>query len=357
MATIFKSLLAGDITATRTALYEAIPLTGSIISGTYGAFGSESNIKTYSHGMFESVYDYAYLSSSANHIFDLTVGFSPRSALSHSSPGTQQEKKINIYNQMAQTLMGNDATGSILEFDQDGNILAGGTKMRECIFINFARLLTKDEIKKGSFTISFGRTTAFGSANASYLTITDAGAANDYKVNSPVGEYGILSASVGEAAGSNLNAGCGLIFYQAGIAVITASIFQGAPTGAIAANALMTAQGHNISQLMTGSSIKTISDAFRHRWYDCSYNNTTELNSTIYFCRINHNDFNYSSNPTYLSSSKIVVKNNSLDQPVAYFNTICLCAPDGAIMATAKTSENLKKTSDSSLNIRVRLDF
>ena len=57
---------------------------------------------------------------------------------------------------MAQVLMGYDATGSILEFDQDGNIDGGGTKHKECLFINFARLLGKDEIKKGSFNIQLG---------------------------------------------------------------------------------------------------------------------------------------------------------------------------------------------------------
>ena len=30
------------------------------ISITYGDFGSEGNIKDYSHGMFQSVYDYPY---------------------------------------------------------------------------------------------------------------------------------------------------------------------------------------------------------------------------------------------------------------------------------------------------------
>lgn len=44
--------------------------------------------------------------------------------------------------------MGHDATGSIREFDEDGDLSAGGTKLREVFFINFARLLQKDEIKK-----------------------------------------------------------------------------------------------------------------------------------------------------------------------------------------------------------------
>lgn len=80
--------------------------------------------------MFQSVYDYPYLSSSANHIFDIAIGVSTKGAL-YSQTTSQQSKKANIYNQMAQVLMGHDVTGSIQEFDEDGNILAGGTKLQE----------------------------------------------------------------------------------------------------------------------------------------------------------------------------------------------------------------------------------
>ena len=71
------------------------------VSGTY----TDNNIKNYTHGMFQSVYDYPYLSSSANHIFDLTMGYAGDSALS-ASANTQNAKKINMYNQFAQTLLG-----------------------------------------------------------------------------------------------------------------------------------------------------------------------------------------------------------------------------------------------------------
>ena len=78
MANSFKTILPEDLATTRTLLHEAIPMTGTIVSGTYTA---EANIKNYAHGMFQSVYDYPYLSSSANHIFDLTVGYSANSTL------------------------------------------------------------------------------------------------------------------------------------------------------------------------------------------------------------------------------------------------------------------------------------
>jgi len=68
-----------DITTPRTFLHEVLPVTGAILSGTYGSFPNGSNIKNYTHGMFQSVYDYAYLSSSANHIFDISLGMASQS--------------------------------------------------------------------------------------------------------------------------------------------------------------------------------------------------------------------------------------------------------------------------------------
>ena len=76
MATTFKTLNAKDVISTRNLLHEAIPVTGQIVSGTY----ADENIKNFSHGIFQSVYDYPYLSSSANHIFDLTAGYAAGSS-------------------------------------------------------------------------------------------------------------------------------------------------------------------------------------------------------------------------------------------------------------------------------------
>ena len=364
MATTYKAFLNNDIVSTRTMLHEAIPLTGTIVSGTYGTFPTGTNIKNYAHGMFQSVYDYPYLSSSANHIFDLTFGYSSQSPLS-SSTNEQNAKKINIYTQMSQVLMGYDATGSILEFDQDGNIDGGGTKHQSCYFVNFARLLSKDEIKKGTFAMRLGVEQSFPIANNILLTVTDAGAENAYKINSPAGEYGILSAS---AAGGGYDPDIatwpdtglvGLIFYQAGVAVLTGSIFlQNTRTnGCLASDSQMNVAGQTVQTLFPDQAISASCDGFRHRVTDITFNNTTELNSTIHFCRINNNDYNYSSNPTYLSASKMVVKNNTLDAPVSYLTTVGLYSADNELLATAKLSEPLKKNPTNEMTLRVRLDY
>lgn len=357
----FKPLNENDTVNTRTLLHEAIPLTGAIVSGTYGT----DNIKTYSHGMFQTVYDYPYLSSSANHIFDVTAGLHPDGAIGSSD--TQYSKKRNIYNQMAQVLMGYDATGSIQKFDEDGDLLADGAKMEECFVIPFSRLLVKDEIKKETFEMKVDVAT-YAAANqpfipADLVTISDLGASTEYRVNSPAGDYGILYAtgSAMDAVTSTHTASiagntywyAGLLFYQAGIAVLTGSVFG----SQLAIPISDYYAGTGIEDVLTGSTIETIGDSLRHRISNIQFNNTTELNSTVYFCRINHNEFNYSSNPTYLENSRIRIKTQATDEPLAYITTIGLYSDNNELLATAKLSEPLKKSASNEFTIRARLDY
>mgnify|MGYP003136977382 FL=1 len=71
-----------------------------------------------------------------------------------------------------------------------------------------------------------------------------------------------------------------------------------------------------------------------------------------------HNKFNYSSNPTYLSSSKIYVKNDNIQNPpITYVTTIGLYNERNELLAVAKLSEPLRKDPTNELTLRVRLDF
>ena len=396
MARTFKALHGDDVVNTRTLLHEAIPITGTIASGTYKEGGAsttdgmtDANVKTFSHGMFESVYDYPYLSSSANHIYDITFGLS--SYQSQSTAHTQQAKKLNIYNQMAQTLLGYDSKGNIQYFfanASSGSALIGNSdsglgrapwympdttgtmdrttgRMDEVFFLNFSRLLVKDEIKKNSFRLqmfSSGTVVADGSGRGTLLTFGDYLSANQFRT-SPAGDYGLLFTGSGVVSGEEAQS-VGLIFYQAGVAVITSSVFRGefhtpADDPGLGAAHLATGNttGSFVSKYQTGSTIQQLSDAFRHTLYDLDFNNTIELNSAIYFCRANHNDFNYSSNPTYVTGSKLRVKNNVNDLPISYITTVGLYSPDNELLAVAKLSEPIRKDPNTELTLRVRLDY
>lgn len=533
MATTFKTFLNDDVASTRTLLHEAVPVTGSILFGTYPEPGlTDTNIKTYTHGMFQSVYDYSYTKSSANHIFDLTVGYSSSTSLTVTSD-TYKTKKQMIYNEFAKILAGHDETGAIRLFDEDGDLTAGD-KINDVFVISVARLLNKDEIKKGSFYMDLDVTStmpisgscggdsataatgevaftgvavadetvviistdgtsvtytakaaadfannefAVGSSaadsadslelaiehasghngkitvsndtsgtltltqasggtsgnttitegfsngtatdftggtngNRAELRISDSGAATAYKTNSPAGEYGILkcdtykvfpvdtSCADGSAsceidytspdaslvhdsdATKNLDTTAGLIFYQAGVVVLNAFIFErylsSDTTGGYHADGTydgrlppsdatdsdcrtprlkMDASDNAIDALLNSQSLDSCATALRKRINKIAFNNTTELNSTIYFCRANHNDFNYSSNPTYLTSSKIRVKENQTDAPVSYITTVGLYSADNELLAVAKLSEPLRKDPTNEMVLRVRLDY
>ena len=390
MGSNHKILNKSDIINRSTLLHEAIPITGSLLSGTYLSADSDENVKNYSHGMFQSVYDYPYLSSSANHVMDITCGYSSVSALSGAS-NTQNAKKINIYNQMAQVLAGYDATGSILRFDQAGEVVDTGTKMDEVFFLNFSRLLVKDEIKKGTFELELGVRQVFdhggsggSSAHTRRIKLVDYSGSDGYKVNSPAGEYGVLYAQTtvvdgdgvldanllqGERIESNVSdheswKRAGLLYYQAGVAVISGSVFGahgvGAAKGLLSGSkpcelvADISGSGYNA---VTGSTIQTMADGIRNRIYNIQFNNTTELNSTIYFCRVNHNEFNYSTNPTFVSGGQIVVKNEKNDTTTTLITSVGLYNAQDELLAVAKTSEPLVKTPEDELTLRVRLDY
>ena len=248
--------------------------------------------------MFQSVYDYPFLSSSANHIFDISVGTAAASSLSVTT-AAQSTKKDNIYNQMAQVLMGYDASGATLSFDEDGDISGGGTKLDEVFFLNFSRLLVKDEIQKGTFELVLDAATGHTASAQPFtdrIKVSDISGSSGFFVNSPAGEYGILFANtdsgttpliVGEASVGTRTGlpPCGLVFYQAGVVVLSGSVFNASTDQTTATGGLFTS-GHVSSgtgvdlvasasgsgfDFITASTNDEIADAIRHRLFNVQF--------------------------------------------------------------------------------------
>lgn len=368
MATTFKSFLEDDIVTSRALLHENIPITGSIVRGN---IYSNQNIKSYTHGMFQSVYDYPFTSSAANQLFDMSVGVS--TDVSNYTNFTESNKKVNMYNQVAQVLNGYGSDGTILSFDKDGDQASSGIdqKYGSIFILNFNRLITKDEVKRGTFEVTLGIGTSSLNPFERTCTVSDLSASTNWKSNSPTGEYGILYSSnfVGTSP-ANTNREVGLIYYQAGIAVISTSIFaqsaSNSPLVELSGNVLgqlsyvptmNDSSFSNVATLFASGSVNDANSCLRNRVKNIRLNNTTELNSTIHFCRVGHRDFNYSSNPTYLEDSQIVVKSKAADAPITYITTVGLYSPDNELLAVAKLSEPIKKDPSQELILRVRLDY
>jgi hypothetical protein len=363
MPSTYKYITDDKIQFVSEKLYESVPITGTYISGSY----ADENIVNYSHARFQTVYDYPYLSSSANKLFDITFGYSNDSTLS-SSASVQNAEKIAIYNQIAQVFQGFDVIGNVNKFDQDGNIADGGTKLKECVFLFFDRTFVKDGIKKGTFSATFLTGTnlnSAGSPGAEWAAafglehVNDLHATQSYFINSPVGEWSYLSGST--------KGKVGLIFYGAGLVVLTGSIFTSSLNPDLSPVAHTNQRPvffyssltglKTFEQALTSTYISQSANGLRRRIDQVQFVNTTEINSQIVFLDIGPNEFNYSSNPTYLLSSKIRTKDDATDIPVSYFNELGLYSADNELLAVGKLSEKVRKNAGNALSIRSRLDF
>ena len=361
---VFKTLGPNDTGDSKASLHEQIPVTGTIISGTYGTFPSESNVKFFNTGDHIDVYDYPYASSSANFMFSMTAGYSSNATDNTTNVLVQRSTKNNIYRQFAQQYVGYDTNQDFVDFNVSGVLNPPNTfppKYDSAVFIDFSRVLMKDEIKKGSFQITIG-TASFAAVDAGNQTrtFTDAhaveGNQSTYKSNSPMGEYSLLQ--LGSTATVPSNSPYGLLYYQAGLLVLAGStaVFGNELTSGSSRFAVEAAQ--TPSEAFHSGNINDIVNGVRHHILNIEFNNTTELNSTTYFLRATNNEFNYSNNPSFVSGSEIIVKAGNASNPsVAYITTVGLYSADNQLLAVGKLSEPLKKTPQDEINVKMRIDY
>ena len=369
MATSYKYLTSNDRVVVSSPLVEAYQIT--------------PNTKALSSSLY---YVSAHTSSTSNPVlFNVTFGRSQDSEIIANPTEPQKEeinKKEQIYYQMGKVLLGYDDTGAVRLFNTDKDSVDTTDILHNAFFLNIPRNSFKDYIKPGTFkTVIKAR----GPDQVTLCDLTNSSGADEVTyLNAQTGRVGVLYAS-GSTTTFNItpaNEVQGYIFYEAGLAVISPYIFAKSgsanPTGVgieksgsyIGLNphgilkigvidaSFSGSSGDDIGELTVSGSIKDLAVGFANRVESIAFDSTTELNSTVYFCRAFNNEFNYSSNPTYLSGSEIRVKDGEpTNPPVSYITTVGLYSDDNQLLAVAKLSEPIKKTPETELIARVRLDF
>ena len=96
------------------------------------------------------------------------------------------------------------------------------------------------------------------------------------------------------------------------------------------------------------------------------------INSTIYFARVGNGEFNFSNNVTYYDSgSEQFIKplllasgvgtntqgNNNVNRNITYVTTVGLYNDNEELLAVAKLSKPVRKTSNSEMIIKIKLDY
>jgi len=210
---------------------------------------------------------------------------------------------------------------------------------------------------------------------------TDIGS-SDQKFFSVGGQFGYI------VDAANTSKAVGRLYYDYGIAVLdiekvtsgsqfmSGTIDAMSPTGqlVLGENGTATAgKAKLVPDLMTSGSIDILIDHFCFARFGSSSNtaitfqNVTNINSSLIFCRALPDDFNFSSNPTYVEAEgttnegRLVIFDPALPDEIqenfAYVTTIGLYDASGGLLAVAKLSRPVEKSAGRDLTFRVRLDF
>jgi len=377
MASSYKYFSENDRIVATNQLVETLltnKFESSAGSGLY-IWLSQSNSPHY----FTEIYSDATLIGAATEKqFDITFGRSsqtPNDSVYSSFDGV----KKNIYNQYAKMLLGLSATGTPINFNLNPDDASGTKALHNAYFINFSRSKFKDRIKQGSFILGIKGETGISGQTTPELLLKDVDSSGNSTIREcRTGFYGLLFATSSDAAYTIVNDNIvqGLVFYEAGIAVVSPYIYSQygvsnanpSSSNAYIENNVLGLRTSTVAQNISGSreieylivtgSIRDEAHAFGNSLLTASYTPITEINSTVYFCRAYNNEFNYSSNPTYLSASQIYVKDGDPEiPPRSYITTVGLYSDDNQLLAVAKLSEPILKTPENELIARVRLDF
>jgi hypothetical protein len=92
-----------------------------------------------------------------------------------------------------------------------------------------------------------------------------------------------------------------------------------------------------------------------------TFQNVTNINSTLLFCRATADEFNYSSNPTFVDGDgRIVVIDQGQEdtqRAFSFITTVGMYDANDNLLAVAKLSRPIEKNDEKDLTIRIRLDF
>lgn len=417
----FKQLnAAADIKTSRSVMNQLVDVIEDNISGSnfrkkYQVFVTGGVGPGVTSSLFQTCYDQDFTLQTANAFMDMTVAiFSGSDLVASSSTGVDtsgkvlfpssslmMREKVANYKQFAQLLLGD----SNLRFTAP---FAGTTSTTDNIdvamFLSFKRLFSRDKIKRDSFAMKFYSTGAHGTdtqkenlrstSESGSIILTDVGSSTNV-LNSFGGEVGNIVNS------ANTSQKVGLIFYQQGIACFDLNkIMSGSQhvSGAISAvtnadtldfgkgkvmlGAGLSYAGHATPDAVPGTNANakfipdlmvsgSIDDIVNHlascRFQSGSntaitFQNLTNINSTLVFCRATADEFNYSSNPTYVNRTTNKIKvieagNENTQKAFSYITTVGLYDENDNLIAVAKMSRPVEKNDEKDITIRVRLDF
>jgi hypothetical protein len=205
------------------------------------------------------------------------------------------------------------------------------------------RRIYKDEIKKGTVNLNIEIT----GTTAAPLTLADTAGSGQYTVGS-AGDEGYLYNGATQV---------GKVYYNAGVVVFHTGAFLAAATQDIYWSG-STASKMDLNQCAISGNIDSVVYGLSNRINLLQVHNQTNLHSTIYFCRALNNEFNYSSNTSFVDSDGRILPTSGTDnQTRSYITKVGLYDVNDNLLAVASMSAPVKKDPSTELVIRCRLNY
>ncbi len=82
-----------------------------------------------------------------------------------------------------------------------------------------------------------------------------------------------------------------------------------------------------------------------------------DITSTHYFCRVRNQDYNFSNNATFVTTSNNLAHAEMIKDPQVYVTTVGLYTEENELVAVAKLSKPLLKNFTREATVRVKLDY
>jgi len=255
-----------------------------------------------------------------------------------------------IYSQYKQLLL--NASETLFKFSND--------ETTDYIYvININRSRYKDRMDTSTWQLNLAKLTSPGTLESptSVISLIDDSGNSSTELASQGGRvYNVVSGSIANGVKTGDATPYGLFYPDYGVIVLNGK--------ALDASASFYTENNPSNGVYTQDNTKrfftSISGAIASNPSSFGFKaNTSEiLHSTYYFARLQNNEFNYSSNPTFYSGSSNVLKWPSMyENPRTYVTTVGLYDDSQNLLAVAKLNKSVAKTFDKELVIKIKIDY
>lgn len=269
---------------------------------------------------------------------------------------------LTTYRQYETLVYGPALSGSVQGFNFGG----AATSAPDIFAINIDRNRYKENLMPGTFNISLtsgGNTIKLTDNSNDVTTVTylDCGRV-----------FNLVSGSYGTAVNTNVtnqiapgytpSGSYGFYLPDIGTIILNASALAlGTPYGGIQLPLDRQNYGAGGYTLNASASYTSTNNSILYRAISSSANfqlNSQETISSDYiFVRVGNSEYNYSTNPTFVSGSGNVLYSTMIYSPQTYITTVGLYNDNSELLAVAKMSKPLVKDFTKEALIRVKLDW